>query len=217
MRASLISAVALVGAAGCATAGPQRPDEVVSAWRRAAAAQDATAARRFCVPDSGIWPGAGRPLPDLGPDAGAVETGRESRWRLGHAGVLVVAGPPGEPLLAGGVLGLTRASDPLEAVQMLARAWRERDFGLLLSLLVSEERASWTADSLARALKAAPHSARFDAFASAVRDGSLELSWLDDGARARVTSRAGVALVTAEDDGWKIADLQFDSEVGETP
>ncbi len=128
-----------------------------------------------------------------------------------------MAGPPGEPLLAGGVLGLTRASDPLEAVQMLARAWRERDFGLLLSLLVSEERASWTADSLARALKAAPHSARFDAFASAVRDGSLELSWLDDGARARVTSRAGVALVTAEDDGWKIADLQFDSEVGETP
>lgn len=224
MRASLIcltrltSVAALVSVAGCVTAGPPRPDEVVSAWRRAAVAGDAVVARQFCVPGSGIWPDSERPQPVLGAGGVAAETGRESRWRLGHGGgILIVAGAANEPLLAGGVLGLTRASDPMEAVQLLARAWRERDFGLLLSLLPAAERASWTPDSLARALRASPYSVRFDALAASARHGSLALSWLDGGASARVESDAGVVLVIAEEDGWKIADLQLGPEPGQGP
>lgn len=217
MRASLLSFMAVIGSASCVSAGPRRPDEVVTAWRSAAAIGDAETAARYCVPASGIWPGGGSPRPTLGPGGVAVETGRESRWRLGHAGSLVVTGAFDEPLLAGGVLGLTRASEPLEAVQLLARAWRERDFGLLVSLLPAEERASWTAESLARALRASPHAARFDALAGSAREGRLEMSWLEGGARARVESHAGVVVVSAEDDGWKVVDLQFGPELGGGP
>jgi hypothetical protein len=111
------------------------------------------------------------------------------------------------PLITAGVLGLTRASDPGEAAQLFSRAWREQDFGLILSLLPNSERPAWTAESLSRALRAPERIGAIGALAEQLRAGGSPV-WLEPGVRALIETPAGSLLAIAEDDGWKVADLR---------
>jgi hypothetical protein len=141
----------------------------------------------------------------------AEERARQARW-TGADGppVLVVRGPAGWRIRSG-VLGLTRASTPQEALDTFARALAARDYGTLLGLLPAAERRHWSAARLADVLDAGPRAGAWAALAAALGASAASLSWLDEGLRARAVITVGrgqtTILLVREEQAWKILDV----------
>ncbi|MCB9728349.1 MAG: hypothetical protein H6744_04540 [Deltaproteobacteria bacterium] len=218
MRWGLLVIALLPGCVTARVSAAGGPSQTVDAWRAAAAGHDAEMGRELIVPGSGLWPEAPSEPAAAGPGSApaATELRSEARWHLDRGRVLVVERSGGAALIASGVLGLTRASEPLEAAVLFARAWRQRDFGLMLSLLPAEERPSWTADLLAQALDTPERAAALTRLCDEIGSGERTLSWLEDERKAWLRMPHGDLLAVEEEDGWKVGDLRLRPDA-ETP
>lgn len=181
---------------GCATAPPTTPVEVVQAWSTARHAGDRAAAARLERPGAGGLEGV---APAAGPP---VEASRRAIWRTDGRD-LVVAGVGGDLRLSGGVLGLSRATTPEEALSLLGRALRTGDHALVLELLPATERARWDATRLGARLAASPAWADLG---RALEAGPLTVDQESDD-RAAATIGGTTIVVAREDEGWKVVDL----------
>ena len=202
-------AALLVLAGGCAAAAPVTPVEVTAAHLAAARRLDLQAAASLLEPVERArgreWPA---PPPRLRSDVAPVEVGREASWRLPDSGALVLWRDAAGYQIRAGVLGLTRASTPRQALSTLARAITARDYGLLLSLLPASERARWSSERLAQALELPEVRAAWEQLALDLVAVDPEPAWLDEGTHLWVQARDVVVYLGREDDGWKILDLR---------
>lgn len=196
--------------AGCPGVAPVSPAEVAAAQAAALARSDVAEAARWLSEDA-VRQAVPWPAPEGVPAGPARERAREARW-TGAEGppVVVVRGQAGWRIRSG-VLGLTRASTPQEALETFARALAARDYGTLLGLLPEAERRHWTAARLAAVLDAGPRAAAWAALATALAAAPPSLSWLDEGLRARAVMEVGegktTILLIREEQAWKILDV----------
>ncbi len=182
---------------GCATARPTSPVEVAAAWADAQRLGDRAAASRLEAP------GAGAGLAQARPAAGAaVEVSRRAVWQSNQH-ELAVTGAGLARRLESGVLGLSRATTPDEALALLGRALVAGDFGLLLELLPAAERPRWDAERLAARVASADG---WGELGRALVSAAVVAEW--DGS-ARAKARVGVTVVhlEREEEGWKVVDL----------
>ncbi len=198
---------ALLALASCATTEATTPAEIAEAQVSALRARDHVTAWRL-LSEGGRARNLPMPEPGALPTGHAREVERVARWATPEGPLVLVRDGNGWRLRAG-VLGLSRASTPAQALETLARAIDARDFDLMLSLLPMEERTRWTARELAAALESPAVASAWRALAARIRGEAPTLAWLDAGTRVRAAWGADVAVVLArEEDGWKILDVE---------
>ncbi len=138
------------------------------------------------------------------PDASPRELGRVAVWvRRDHPHLEVRSGR-----IAAGVLGLVSASTAVDAVALLGRAIKVRDYQLLLTILPAHEQAHWTAERLADHIESESHALAWQALAEAIGAGQRLAARAVAEDRAMVSVEGTTLVLGREADGWKVLDIR---------
>jgi|GEM_PF-1923000 len=217
LTATAMLVVGVMALTACPNAGtPVSPEQVTAAHVESSRAGDQQRAARW-LSKGAQQRGLPWPAPSEVPTGTVAEMKRHATWVLPSGRrILIHRGGAGWRIDAG-VLGLDRATTPQQALSVLARVIRSRDYAGLLELLPGAERKRWTPERLAQELDLPARRKAWKALADVLAEASTPwpLAWLAPGQRARLTIRhkglAGgaptVIVLVKEGDGWKVLDV----------